>query len=244
MSKRHGHHEDDGDTLTITKVAIWQIVAAVFAVLFIASLFTGGFGFKGTTTGTSGTGPVVNQPPTTGGAPPAGNVQISMEGAHILGNPDADVVMYEFSSYTCPFCKRFHDETFSDIKKNYIDTGKILYVYKHFTRNQVDVVAANAAECAGEQGKFFEYSNKIYANQAALSDQEAFSRFASELGLNTQEFDTCFESQKYSQKASQNLQEGQANGVTGTPGFIIGGKLIPGAQPYNVFASAIDAALV
>lgn len=242
MSKKHENYEDEGDTLTISKVTLWQIVSAVFAVLFVASVFTGGFGFKGVKTGNVGTGSVINQPPTTRGAP-VGNVQISLEGAHTLGNLEADVIMYEFSSYTCPFCKRYHDETFNEIKKNYIDTGKIYYVYKHFTRNQVDVVAANAAECAGEQGKFFEYSEKIYANQAALSDQTAFTRFATELNLDVDEFNDCFKSQKYSQKASQNLQEGQANGVTGTPGFIIDGRLIPGAQPYNVFASAIDTAL-
>ncbi|NCP72612.1 DsbA family protein [archaeon] len=160
---------------------------------------------------------------------------------HFLGNEDAPLVMYEYSSFTCPFCKRYQidDQTFETIKKEYIDTGKIKYVYQHFVRNEIDIKAANAAECAGEQDMFFEYKKKLYENQTDLPKEE-FSKYAQELDLDVTAFESCLAENKYVNKITQDKQDGVNKGISGTPGFIVGNQRISGAQDYQVFKAAID----
>jgi protein-disulfide isomerase len=149
--------------------------------------------------------------------------------------------MYEYSSFTCPFCKRYQidDQTFETIKKEYIDTGKIKYVYQHFVRNEIDIKAANAAECAGEQDMFFEYKKKLYENQTDLPKEE-FSKYAQELDLDVTAFKSCLAENKYINKITQDKQDGVNKGISGTPGFIVGNQRISGAQDYQVFKAAID----
>lgn len=170
-----------------------------------------------------------------------GENENNLQERYFLGNKDAPVVMTEYSSFTCPFCKRFKidDKTFENIKKEYIDTGKVKYIYKHFTRNETDIYAANAAECAGEQNKFYEYINLLYTNQASLQLKE-FEKYAKELNLNTSQFNECLISQKYNYKIEEDKTEALANGITGTPGFIINGEKISGAQPFSIFKQTID----
>lgn len=174
--------------------------------------------------------------------PSQGEVSVNFEGANVL-NPGQGVVMVEYSSVTCPFCARYNAETFPSIVEQYIETGRITYVYKHFIRNDVDVLAANAMECAGEQGRFFEYKEVVYANQNSLSQQALYGVWAGDLGLDTASFDECFNEMRYSSKASADTQEGQMNGVTGTPGFLVNSRLIAGAQPFQSFSTAIEAEL-
>lgn len=166
----------------------------------------------------------------------------SLEGANTLGNPDAPVVMVEYSSYTCPFCGRHHTETWPSIRQNFVDNDQVLFVYKHFPRNDQDILAANAAECAGEQGAFFEMNDMIYANQATISEANLRSWGHSVVSDNNA-FDTCFDERRYTDKANADRQEAMSFGVQGTPGFIINGELVSGAQPYNVFEQAINRAL-
>ncbi|MFP4567682.1 MAG: DsbA family protein [Candidatus Woesearchaeota archaeon] len=179
--------------------------------------------------------------PTTPPAQEEGEFNVNLEGANTLGS--GEVLMVEYSSATCPFCSRYYTETFSSIESEYVDTNKITYVYKHFTRNDVDILAANAMECAGEQDAFFEFKDYVYRNQQSLGQEAVYSSWAEDLGLDVAEFDDCFSSRRYSQLASENTQEGQLNGVTGTPGFLVGSRLIAGAQPFANFKSAIDAEL-
>lgn len=166
------------------------------------------------------------------------------EKGYFLGNENAPLTITEYSSFTCPFCKRYQidDQTFDNIKKDYIETGKVKYIYKHFTRNTTDVKAANAAECAGEQGMFFEYKRKLYENQANLAREE-FSKYATEVGLDIKAFDKCLLENKYLEKIAKDKEEGIAKGITGTPGFIVGDQKISGAQPYQIFKATIDGQL-
>jgi protein-disulfide isomerase len=160
---------------------------------------------------------------------------------HFLGNKDAPLVMYEYSSFTCPFCKRYQidDQTFENVKKDYVDTGKIKYIYKHFIRNETDLKASNAAECAGEQDMFFEYKKILYQNQTNLGKSE-FTKYAKELNLDIASFESCLAENKYVDKITQDKQDGVNKGITGTPGFIVGNQRISGAQPYEVFKASID----
>jgi protein-disulfide isomerase len=171
----------------------------------------------------------------------ANDVTVNLEGANTLGS--GDVLMVEYSSATCPFCARYNADTFPLINSEYIESGKITYVYKHFIRNDVDVLAANGMECAGEQGVFFEFKDLVYANQNSLSQQAVYSAWASELDLDVDAFDACFNEKRYSAKATADTGEGQGNGVTGTPGFLINSRLIAGAQPFANFQTAIEAEL-
>lgn len=178
------------------------------------------------------------QPPT------QGEVEVSLEDANILGSVESDVVMVEYSSATCPFCARYYEETFPQLRSEYVDTNEITYVYKHYIRNDVDVLAANAMECAGEQDSFFEFKDLVYTNQGVLGQQNVYSNWADELGLDVADFDACLSSMKYTEKANAETLEGQSNGVTGTPGFLVNSRLISGAQPLESFRTAINAELV
>jgi len=161
---------------------------------------------------------------------------------HIRGNKNAKITIVEYSDIQCPFCSRYHD-TMLQVMKSY--PKDVRWVFRHFPLDSIHPMArkaAEATECAGEQGKFWEYTDKLYANQSNLS-AEYFTTAAKELGLNTGKFDTCLSSGKMAAKVSADLQEGQSLGVRGTPGSFINGKSIPGAVPFSTIEGMIKAEL-
>jgi len=163
----------------------------------------------------------------------------------VLGDPKAPVTMVEFSDFQCPYCKQYHDTTFSRLKQTYIDTGKVKYVYKDFPLSQLHPRAqasAEAAQCAHEQGKFWEYGDILFKNQQALAD-ENLKQYAVDLKLDTKAFDACYSSGKYRADIAGDQQAGIAAQVTGTPGFAINGQRLDGALPYEKFQQVIDEAL-
>jgi len=231
------------DAIKISKVTLWQIISFVFFVLFVISILTGGFG--GTTTNKlAGKANVKNANPTPSAA--VNNpVNINLEGAHIRGDENAPVTMVEWSDFQCPFCGRFYVETEKQLVEEYVNTGKVKLIYKQFPLEQLHPFAkpaALASECAAEQGKFWEYHDKVFENQQSLNG-ENLKKWAGEIGLNQAQFDSCLDDQKYLDKVNADLAEGSSAGIRGTPGFLIDGQLISGAQPYSVFKSAIEAAL-
>ncbi len=167
------------------------------------------------------------------------------EGEHVIGKKNAKVAIVEFSDFQCPFCKSFFDATFSQIKKDYIDTGKVKLVYRQFPLTAIHpyaMGAALAAECASEQGKFEAYHDKLFANQTSLTTED-LKNYASQVGLNTGKFNSCLDSQKYKDKVDADTKLGTDNGINGTPGFFVNGKLVSGAQPYENFKMLLDEAL-
>jgi protein-disulfide isomerase len=163
----------------------------------------------------------------------------------MLGNKNAKVTIVEFSDFQCPFCKQFADATFPQIKKDYIDTGKVKFIYRHYPLRAIHPEAYRAAlssECAKEQGKFWEFHDEDYKNQTTLS-VDAFKQFAQTIGLNTSKFNTCLDSEKYKKVVEEDEALGNGVGVNGTPAFFVNGKLISGALPYDSFKTVIDAAL-
>lgn len=169
-----------------------------------------------------------------------------------LGNKDAPVTLIEFSDFQCPFCRKLWRETLPEIKKNYIDTGKARLVYRDFPLTAIHPAAQKAAEagqCADDQGRFWDMHDKMYAEQ----DKEGtgtiqfeladIKKWASEIGLNAGEFNNCLDSDKYKKEVEKDLADGTASGITGTPGTFVNGTLIKGSVPYATFAQAIDAAL-
>ena len=173
-----------------------------------------------------------------------------------LGNKNAKVTVVEFGDFQCPFCKEFYQQTFSQIKKQYIDTGKIQYVFRNFPLTQLHVnaqIAAVAAECANVQGKFWDYHNLLYANGQADGtnlDKTSLEKYGSSLGLNSgtlgfgkNKFNQCLESNATLPVVNADQAEGTKDGISGTPSFFINGQIIVGAQGFSTFQQAIDAAL-
>jgi len=173
----------------------------------------------------------------------------------VRGNPDAPVTIVEFSDFQCPFCKRFHETTLPLILENYVDTGKVKFVYRDFPIVSLHpngaVATALAAECADEQGMFWQYHDKIFQNQknwerlAAEDVVILLKSFAEELGLDTNQFNDCLESGKFLDEVNNDLRDGASYGVTGTPAFFIGNEergyiIVSGAQPYSVFQNVLD----
>ncbi|MBI2667714.1 DsbA family protein [Candidatus Woesearchaeota archaeon] len=163
----------------------------------------------------------------------------------VKGDLNAPVTIIEYSDFECPFCKRFFLETLPLIKKQYIDTGKVKFVYKHFPLSSIHFnaqLAAEASECANEQNKFWEYHDLLFENSPNLRESDLV-RYASQINLDMDKFKGCLKSGRYKGIIGEELREGSKNGVTGTPGFLINGKLISGAQPFNVFKQAIESNL-
>jgi protein-disulfide isomerase len=159
----------------------------------------------------------------------------------ILGDPNAPVTIIEYSDYQCPFCKRFFDETELQLRKDYIETGKVKMIYRDFPLpgHPYAMPAAEAANCAKDQGKFWAYHDLIFKNHDNL-DTIDYLKLAEELKMNTSDFKNCLDSKKYDQKIQNDYNLGSGIGVNGTPTFFVNGKQIVGAQPYSAFKSAID----
>mgnify|MGYP001606602473 FL=1 len=166
----------------------------------------------------------------------------------VLGKNNAKVTMIEFSDFECPFCKRYFDETISQIIKDYVDTGKIKMYYRHFPLDfhPAAMPAALASECANEQGKFWEYHDKVFAEQDKISGKTGdtitaqLKTWAQEMRLNTSQFDSCLDNTKFQANVDADRADGTTAGVSGTPTFFINGKRIVGAQPYAAFKTLID----
>jgi protein-disulfide isomerase len=162
-----------------------------------------------------------------------------------LGNPDAPVIIVEFSDFQCPFCGRFFQTAEPQIIEKYVKTGKVKFVYRDFAfLGDESEWAGIAAECAGEQGKFWQYHDYLFQNQQG-ENGGAFSktnlkRFAGTLGLDTAAFNSCFDSEKYRDEVLKDTSDGRALGVSGTPTVFINDRAVVGALPFEEFAKVIE----
>ena len=169
--------------------------------------------------------------------------------ALVLGDPDAPVTIIEFSDYQCPFCARHFQETWPQLKAEFVDTGRVWYVFKDFSITSIHPQAPQAheaARCAGEQGAYWAMHDRLFARQAewaGRSDHVAtFKGYAAELELETAAFDVCLDSGRWVGAVNADLAEGAGLGVRGTPTFFINDYPLVGAQPYETFQYAIDLA--
>lgn len=198
---------------------------------------------QGVTAPTAAGNPQVPQP----SAPPA-KVNVSTGHLPVKGDDKAKVTIVEFADFQCPFCERFFKDAEAGIIKDYVDTGKAKFAFRHYAfLGPESTWAAEATECANEQGKFWEYHDYLYTHQGQ-ENSGAFSKdklegFAGTLGLDTNKFKSCLETDKYADKVKQDQTDGQTAGVNGTPATFINGQLVSGAQPYSNFKTLIDAEL-
>ncbi|MBI2675176.1 MAG: DsbA family protein [Candidatus Aenigmarchaeota archaeon] len=166
------------------------------------------------------------------------------------GNPDAKVTIVGFEDFQCPFCGRFSIQALPQLEERYIKTGKAKFIYKEFvptiknpSYHPQSILAHQAASCANEKGKFWEYHDLLYRKQADWQNSNArsiFKGFAAQLGLNSTGFDDCLNSGKYEKEILHDYNEGVSKGVSGTPTFEINGKRIVGAQPLHVWQQMIE----
>ncbi len=234
------------ETITIEKATVWKIATGILALIVIIMFLN------------KGGQPSLPSAPAPTGAPAAGDefptAAVDMkklaDDDSFIGKADAPITIVEFSDYQCPFCARFFSQTLPSIKSKYVDTGKVRLVYRDFPLgfHENAQKAAEAAECAGKQGKYFAMHDKIFENQVSLS-LDNLKKWAGEVGLDTTKFNTCLDSGETAAEVQKDLQDGSTAGVRGTPGFFIGktngntAQLISGAYPFEAFQQIIDASL-
>jgi protein-disulfide isomerase len=164
------------------------------------------------------------------------------------GSPAAPVTLMEFADFQCPHCADFASGTLKRLEREYVATGKVRVVFRQFpVLGQESVWAAIGAECAARQGKFWAFHDLLFRVRRGV-DAGAFLparllAYARELGLDQEAFRACLQSGQVVEKIREDIQEGVKYGVEGTPSFVIGGRLIVGNQPYEVFKEAIEEAL-
>lgn len=185
--------------------------------------------------------------------PPFQGADISIQGDPVMGNKDAKVTMVEFTDYQCPFCGRAFRQTYPPVVAEYVKTGKLRYVIHDYPLQQLHpnaFRAAEAARCAGDQGKYWEMHDRLFGNQQAL-DEKGLQASAQALGLDAKQFQQCLDTGKYKAEINDEIKVGTSLGVTGTPTFFLGPtgtdpnkfratKKIGGAFPYTAFKQAID----
>jgi protein-disulfide isomerase len=166
-----------------------------------------------------------------------------------MGDPNAPVKILEYSDFQCPYCAQFVLKTEQQIIDAYVATGKVYFEYHSFGEfiGPESARAAEAAYCAGDQEKFWEMHDVIFANQTgenvgAFTDKR-LTAFAANIGLDTAKFSQCFNGGTYADKVKQDGTAALQAGVKATPSFLINGKLLEGAQPFSVFQAEIDALL-
>ena len=174
--------------------------------------------------------------------------KVNLEGGAMLGSKDAPYTMVEFTDYQCPFCQRFHATVYPELKKTYIDTGKLRFFSRDlpldFHANAMR--AAMAARCARDQGKFWELREIMSSNPNKL-DLENLVANAASLNMDAKAFRACVTGEKYKDAVQSDVMEAMRIGANGTPSFVLGkstpegvdGELVVGALPFVVFDAKI-----
>lgn len=233
----HGRNEfNENYKKNCRKMNTWLIAGGVLTILLLISIFTGGLHigpglFKG------GAQQKIASEVSTVTVSGGNNI----DNSKIKGDKNAPVTIVEFSDYECSFCRRFYSQTFGLIDDKYIKTGKVKFIYKNFPLNIHPNAqkAAEAAECAGGQGKYYEMYDELF-KKGVQGGATTFKRYAQNINLDTTKFNKCLDSGAMASKIHKDVSEGQKQGVSGTPAFFINGIKIVGAQPFSVFEQAIE----
>ncbi|NCN99486.1 disulfide bond formation protein DsbA [Candidatus Pacearchaeota archaeon CG_4_10_14_0_2_um_filter_35_33] len=240
-------------TLTIRKDALWKYSTFLLLAILVVGAF---FVFTG---GNGTTGQAAQQPTQLPSQP--SQVEASADDDAFLGDENAPVEIIEFSDYQCPFCRKFWTETLPLIKSEYIDTGKVKFVYRDFPLTSIHPAAqpaAEAAECVREKGgdeAYFKMHDKIFQEGNILDGGDPIKgpvqgtaqfgttelkKWAKDIGY---DISSCLDSGKFKSEVQKDLADATSAGGQGTPYFIINGKPLSGAQPFSAFKQIIDAEL-
>jgi len=158
----------------------------------------------------------------------------------IKGNVNAPVLMVEFSDFQCPYSKKFYQQAFPLIEKEYISTGKVKFAYRDLPLgfHTLAKPAAIAARCAGKQGKYWQMFGKIILSNSF--DTEILKKYAQELGLNIKAYDDCLSKDEFQGELESDIKDAAKFGVSGTPAFFINGRFVNGAYPFETFKKIIE----
>jgi len=171
--------------------------------------------------------------------------KVAVRPQNTQGSADAKITIVEYSDFNCGFCRRFYDETLQRIVDEYVATGKVRFSYKHYPfLAPSSTWKAEAAECAAAQGRFWDYHEKLFTTNIAGEDEAATTRsltdLAAELRLDMAMFTACLSAGDARRQVEDDAQEGRRLGVSGTPSFLINGRPLVGAQPYEAFKAMIE----
>lgn len=178
--------------------------------------------------------------------PPAPSVEVSLDKS--VGDENAPVVVMEYGDFQCPACQYFFQTSVKQLKADYVQSGKVRFVFRQFAfLGDESQWAAEASECANEQGRFWDYYDKLYIEQngenVGIFSKDNLKKFAVDLGLDAAGFNQCLDSGRYTQKVQQETLEGQQAGVRGTPSVFVNGQFIDNGGSYPVMEAAIEAEL-
>ncbi|MEN9562687.1 MAG: hypothetical protein RIR73_931 [Chloroflexota bacterium] len=165
--------------------------------------------------------------------------EIPTEGYPSLGSADAPITIVEFSDFQCPFCRRFHDETYEALLNAY--PGQIRFVYRNLPLTSIHpdaMASAVASLCANDQNAYWDYHGKLFSSETLT--REVFTQYATDLSLNVDEFTACLDSGKHDEFIQQDMDFALDLGIQSTPTFFINGLAIVGAQPLSAFQQIID----
>ena len=178
---------------------------------------------------------------------------ISVDDDPVLGDPKAAVTIIEFGDYQCPFCRGFWKDTFPRLKKEYIDTGKVRFVFRDFPQqgHAQAIAAAMAAECADDQGRYWPFHDKVFREQDRRGQPDEvvefrtadLKRWATEVGLEAAPFNECFDTGRYKDEVMKDYEDAAGLGMKGTPVFFVNGRALLGAHPFATFQKVIEAEL-
>jgi len=175
--------------------------------------------------------------------------KLIQNGSPIMGEPSATITIVEWGDYQCTFCYKFHQSTMNTIKQDFIETGKVKLVFKDFPLNGPDsVLAAEAAYCAQDQGKYWQYHDELYKNwggeRTGWITRDSLDKFATTVNLDLEKFDKCLDEHKYLERVNQMYEFGREIGIDATPSFLVfsNEKIIKiiGNQPLEVFLKSLD----
>lgn len=174
---------------------------------------------------------------------------VTTQGNPMLGDEKAPVTIVEFTDYQCPFCQGFYSRAYKELKKQYVDTGKLRFVLRDLPlpNHQYAKPAAIASHCAGEQNKFWEMHDALFEGGGKLNPDDILG-YATAIGLQEEPFKTCLTSGKFNNDIKKDVQDARNAGIRGTPAFVVGqttedrvsGTLIAGTRPFSAFKSEID----
>ncbi len=226
MAKKYAKSSSSKRSRNIRKQANWWVIGLIVAVVLV------------------GMGAIALQK--NQGKAKAEPVETSQDKS--MGEIDAPVVVVEYGDYQCPACGRFASTVKPKIVEEFVDTGQVRFVFRSFQFiGEESQWAAEAAECANEQGKYWEYYDKLYSSQAGENAgafrKENLEGFAAELGLQTEQFNQCLASGKYTEKVKAETREAQQLGLRSTPSLLVNGERVDGGAQYEILSAKIRQAL-
>ena len=162
----------------------------------------------------------------------------------VLGNPSAPVTLINFGDFRCRFCAKFQKDIKPAIIEKYVKTGKVKYVYRDFiTMGENSILAAGGANCAGEQGKYWDFADYLHSQEAGhnkMYTKESLGKIADLLGLDKVLFEKCLNSGEYIAEVKKDSDDAIKGGASGTPTVFINGRIIPGVNPISVYEAVIE----